>query len=263
MSDKHSDDMPPAMPIDQTNPVRTSRSPVGTMTELADYLKLLFARASQLYCRGCSRPVRRDNPDSIYADLQARAQHAGDPRLIVTFPIEIPKNFSEAEILQLLESQGYTRIHSKSKDRLEVVQDRFRVSSAERARVIEALEAALRVGQGHVNVHHLTPALSPAKWAEGKGKSSDRSSVSSASASIEQNSNPNSEKTTDDSGSLSALTGGEGRGEVGGAVWRDSSDLHCPHCDIHYREPSQSTFSFNSPVGAWDMCRGFSRAIGG
>src|SRR5882757_2309790 len=67
------DGIPPAIAIDQTNPVRTSRSTVGTMTELADHLKLLFARASQLYCRGCSRLVSRDNPDSIYADLQARA----------------------------------------------------------------------------------------------------------------------------------------------------------------------------------------------
>jgi excinuclease ABC subunit A len=59
------DGIPPAIAIDQTDPVRTSRSTVGTMTELADYLKLLFARASQLYCRGCARPVRRDKPDSI------------------------------------------------------------------------------------------------------------------------------------------------------------------------------------------------------
>src|ERR1700710_1323066 len=72
--------VPPAIAIDQTNPVRSSRSTVGTMTELNDHLKLLFARASQLYCRGCARPVRRDNPDSIYADMQARAQQAGDPR---------------------------------------------------------------------------------------------------------------------------------------------------------------------------------------
>src|ERR1700716_1270036 len=58
--------IPPAIAIDQTNPVRTSRSTVGTMTELADYLKLLFARASQLYCRGCGRPVHRDSPSSVY-----------------------------------------------------------------------------------------------------------------------------------------------------------------------------------------------------
>src|SRR6476661_1154457 len=74
--------IPPAIAIDQTNPVRTSRSTVGTMTELADHLKLLFARASQLYCRGCARPVRRDNPASVYDQLAARAEAAGDPRLI-------------------------------------------------------------------------------------------------------------------------------------------------------------------------------------
>src|SRR5438477_3002573 len=46
--------------IDQTNPVRTSRSTVGTMTELNDHLKLLFARAAKLHCRGCGKPVVRD-----------------------------------------------------------------------------------------------------------------------------------------------------------------------------------------------------------
>ena len=47
--------IPPAIAIDQSNPVRTSRSTVGTMTELNDYLKLLFARLSHLYCRGCGQ----------------------------------------------------------------------------------------------------------------------------------------------------------------------------------------------------------------
>jgi excinuclease ABC subunit A len=147
--------IPPAIAIDQTNPVRTSRSTVGTMTELNDHLKLLYARAAKLYCRGCGREVARDTPDSIFHALGARARDAGDPRLVVTFPVTVPKNFSEAEIEQLLERQGYTRIHARSKGALEVVQDRLRMSSAERARVIEALEAALRVGQGRVNVYPL------------------------------------------------------------------------------------------------------------
>src|SRR4030088_1367357 len=68
--------IPPAIAIDQTNPVRTSRSTVGTMTELNDHLKLLFARGAQLYCLGCGAPVRRDTPQSIYADLAARAHEA-------------------------------------------------------------------------------------------------------------------------------------------------------------------------------------------
>ena len=99
--------VPPAIAIDQVNPVRTSRSTVGTMTELNDHLKLLFARAGTLCCRGCGKPVRRDTPSSIFADMQARAAAAGDPRLIVTFPVTVPKNFSEAEVKQLLEQQGY------------------------------------------------------------------------------------------------------------------------------------------------------------
>src|SRR3982750_4068262 len=57
--------IPPAIAIDQTNPVRTSRSTVGTMTELHDHLKLLFARAAKLHCRGCGKPVVRDTPAAI------------------------------------------------------------------------------------------------------------------------------------------------------------------------------------------------------
>src|SRR5262245_8597576 len=55
--------IPPAIAIDQTNPVRTSRSTVGTMTVLNDHLKLLFARPAQLFCRGCGREVRRDDAE--------------------------------------------------------------------------------------------------------------------------------------------------------------------------------------------------------
>src|SRR5690349_17488503 len=142
--------IPPAIAIDQTNPVRTSRSTVGTMTELNDHLKLLYARAARLHCTGCGRAVTRDTPDSIADDLAARAGAAGDPRLVVTFPFTVPKNFSEAEVKQLLERQGYTRIHARRDEVLEVVQDRLRVGGAERARLVEALEAALRVGQGRV-----------------------------------------------------------------------------------------------------------------
>ncbi len=200
--------IPPAIAIDQTNPVRTSRSTVGTMTELNDHLKLLFARAGQLFCRGCGRPVRRDTPASVYEQLAARAEAAGDPRLIVSFPVAVPKNFKEEEVQALLKAQGYDRIHARSGALLEVVQDRVKMSSAEKARVIEGIEAALKIGQGKINVYPLD--------AEG---------------------NPES-------------------------PWRFSSDLHCPDCDIHYSEPLPSLFSFNSPLGACETCRGFGRVIG-
>ncbi len=208
--------IPPAIAIDQTNPVRTSRSTVGTMTELNDHLKLLFARAARLFCRGCGAPVRRDTPDTIHADLAARAGAAGDPRLVFTFPVAVPKNFSESEVKDLLQRQGYTRIHAQRDGLLEVMQDRFRMSSTERARVIEALESALRVGQGRVNIYPLAD-----------GEESRQSSAVSRQP-----------------------------------AWRYSTDLHCPDCDIHYSDPTPSLFSFNSPVGACETCRGFGRVIG-
>src|SRR6058998_372439 len=126
--------IPPAIAIDQTNPVRTSRSTVGTMTELNDHLKLLFARAGRLFCRGCGQPVHRDSPQSIYESLTQKP----DQKLVITFPVNVPKNFSEKEVEALLEAQGYTKIHSKAKGRIEVIQDRVRISSTEKARVMDA-----------------------------------------------------------------------------------------------------------------------------
>jgi excinuclease ABC subunit A len=141
--------IPPAIAIDQTNPVRTSRSTVGTMTELNDHLKLLFARASRLYCGTCGREVRRDSPESIASQLPEGR------RLILTFPVNIPDNFSDTEVKDLLAAQGYTRIHRQEGSRLEVIQDRIAVTAENRARIVEDLEAALKYGQGRVTAYPL------------------------------------------------------------------------------------------------------------
>jgi len=203
--------IPPAIAIDQVNPVRTSRSTVGTMTELNDHLKLLFARAAHLHCRGCGAEVVRDTPQTIYASLQSRAREAGDPRLAIAFPVSVPANFKADEVRALLAAQGYTRFLREEKDSFEVVQDRLRIGGAESARVIGAIEAALKIGQGRVNVHQLAD-------------------------------------TDSNTGS--------------GSAWKYSADLHCAECDIHYAEPNPSLFSFNSPMGACETCRGFGRVIG-
>src|SRR3989442_8184673 len=101
--------MPRAFAIVQTNPVRTSRSTVGTMTELNDHLKLLFARAGRLFCRGCGQPVHRDSSSSVYEQLSARAGAAGDPRPIITFPRPGPQKFKEEEVPAPLTAQGFDR----------------------------------------------------------------------------------------------------------------------------------------------------------
>src|SRR4029077_10037098 len=115
--------------------------------------KLLFARAAVLYCQGCGRPVRRDTTASIRAALNDLSRDSGDPPLLLTFPVHIPKNFTEAEIKGLLAGQGYTRIHEKRGDTLQVIQDRFRWSTVDPARAGDAIEAALKVGQGRLDVY--------------------------------------------------------------------------------------------------------------
>jgi len=223
----------PAIAIDQVNPVRNSRSTVGTMTELNDHLKLLYARMGRLYCQCCGGRVERDSAQSIHARLAELTRDA-DPRLAITFPVTIPANFTEDEVVGYLNQQGYTRIHHEESMRapaqakpasergksagkgaqpenlrvLHVVQDRFRFGKAEPERIMEALDAALKQGGGHLAVH--------ASQAEGE------------------------EET----------------------VWRFSSRLHCARCDIEYAQALPSTFSFNSPLGACEACRGFGRVMG-
>ena len=198
--------IPPAIAIDQTNPVRTSRSTVGTMTELNDYLKLLFARMAQLHCHSCGREVSSDSAQSIVDSLFT--EMAPQSRLMVSLPIHIPHNFNDDEVVQLLNQQGYTRIHERSEHYVEVVQDRLKLRADNRDRLTEAVEAALHHGNGHVRVYPLDE---------------------------ERNA---------------------------GEPLRFSSHLHCPDCDIDYGEASPSLFSFNSPIGACEACRGFGRIIG-
>src|SRR5438128_2225930 len=64
----------PAVAVDRTAPVRTSRSTVGTMTSVADYLRALYARAGRLHCRGCGQPVERASPAGVFATLLAAGE---------------------------------------------------------------------------------------------------------------------------------------------------------------------------------------------
>lgn len=154
--------VPPAIAIDQTNPVRSSRSTVGTMTELNDHLKLLFARLGHLHDRDTARPVKHDTPESIYAELVKRAEAAGDPRLVLTFPVELPGNTTAEQVEQWLSASGFTKVQAERevatptgpRKVLDVVADRFRLGGAEKARVVEAIEVALKRG-GRLNVYVL------------------------------------------------------------------------------------------------------------
>ncbi|HPW29887.1 MAG TPA: excinuclease ABC subunit UvrA, partial [Rhodoferax sp.] len=219
--------VPPAIAIDQTNPVRSSRSTVGTMTELNDHIKLLYSRAANLFDRQTALPVQHDTPETIYAELVRRAVQAGDPRLVLTFPVELPASTTAEEVTQWLSASGFTRIHAErevdKRKVLDVVADRFRIASVEKARALEAIELALKRGSGRLNIYVSIEAPAPVEYTQD---------------------------------AIGVIAGGDS------TVWRFSTGLHCPQSDIRYADPIASMFSFNSAVGACEACRGFGRVVG-
>ena len=275
--------VPPAIAIDQTNPVRSSRSTVGTMTELNDHLKLLFARAGSLFDRKTALPVRHDSPESIYAELMARTR-GNDPRLVITFPVELPGGTSAEELAQWLAASGFTRVQAEREVEmgsdpdsgrgssgargaapksgsdpfsrrkiLDVVADRFRLQGAEKARAIEAIEVALKRGAGRMSVY-VMPAREgaesgsdPKRNALGSDPNSGRGQSGDADATSKLGSDPNTNN---------------GKLESDPDIWKFSTGLHCPDSDLRYADPIPSMFSFNSAVGACETCRGFGRVIG-
>ena len=214
--------VPPAIAIDQTNPVRTSRSTVGTMTELNDHLKLLFARAAQLFDQQTALPVRHDTPETIYADLLQRAAACGDPRLVFTFPVALPADTTAEQQEQWLSASGFTRVQAEriegTQKIIDVVADRLRIAGAEKVRVMEAIELALKRGGGRLDVVAGEPASTPAFSLAARGSEDQR--------------------------------------------WRYSTGLHCPESNQRYADPQPALFSFNSAYGACETCRGFGRVIG-
>jgi len=153
----------PAVAVDRTAPVRTSRSTVATMTSVADYLRALFARAAVLHCRKCGQPVRRDTPSSIVETLVAEAGGRG---ALVTFPHRVGRKVKASVVREAFEKAGFRRVlESGAPVRVEdarlsaedgvlsVVLDRLKIAPGERQRIVDSLEAALRHGEGRVAVH--------------------------------------------------------------------------------------------------------------
>ncbi len=158
--------IPPAIAIEQANAVRTSRSTVGTMTEVADHLKLLFPRLARPDCPTCGRPIRAWTAREIVADVQGAGAAGTESEVHVLFPVAFPKGTARSEAAAFLGAQGFLRIWEGGKavrlaeaegdpqgtvaEELLVVQDRVKVG--ETARLAEAVESALRYGKEEVRL---------------------------------------------------------------------------------------------------------------
>src|SRR5690349_9080478 len=109
--------IPPAIAIEQRNAVKTTRSTVGTMTELTDYMKLLWPHLATLHCRQCSEPVKKESPSDVWkalisdCEFQLADSKAVTAReVLITFDLPLSEKLSTAESLALVSKQGYQRL---------------------------------------------------------------------------------------------------------------------------------------------------------
>ncbi len=148
----------PAVAIEQKNPTVSSRSTVGTATEVYDYLRLLWARAGTPYCRKCGAVVRRDSP----ADAAARAAALPAGRLQVTFPLPPSARVSHESLCENLRALGFLRVIADGRDGhledlpagsdLAAAKDLLvavdRLTTQDRDRITEAVRLAFEEGEG-------------------------------------------------------------------------------------------------------------------
>jgi len=161
------DGIPPSIAIEQRNHVKSTRSTVGTITEVNDYLKLLLPRVARANCPSCQRAVRPESPASIVGEV---LNDLGGRTFLVTFqlPARNPDGTtSSADFFEFLRSQGYLRVLLEKKIHrtdqgnwkgklpavVDVVQDRMRVEKSGEGRLRDAVETALRFGRGKVILH--------------------------------------------------------------------------------------------------------------
>lgn len=212
----------PSIAIQQSNTVRTSRSTVGTLTELCDFFKVWFAEVATLIDPATGQVIRDDTPQSIWNSVLDTQQGAS---CMIAFPVTRPAAFTWSELLHMLSAQGYTRVVYQGTltriaelevalanadpqlvdctQPLLVIQDRIQIKPKHRSRFIEATHNALNHGKGRIHL-------------------------------LDSN---------------------------GHSVAEFTQGLHSPASGIRYRPATPALFSFNSPIGACEPCRGFGRII--
>ena len=156
------ENIPPTIAIDQTRPVKTSRSTVGTMTELYDHLKLLFAKIGVLHCSGCDKVIAKDSAPSVVRQLQGRGEGV---RWVLTFPVSVPRSLPWEDVKGGLLQAGFHRLlqdrdlvdleqlEAPPGEVVDVVADRFAYRRSTRKRVTDSLEQAFQFGKGRLDLH--------------------------------------------------------------------------------------------------------------
>jgi len=217
------DGIAPAVAIEQKNPTKSSRSTVGTATEVHDYLRLLWARVGRTVCPECGREIR---PDTVSGATDRVLELPAGARILVCFPLKLSERVSHALVVENLRAMGFLRLlvdgsmmdvggsEAESSETAEtdlthardllVVVDRLKVSGDVRDRLADSLGTAFAEGEGEAVV---------------------------------------------------VLADHEERLEF-------TEHFRCPrHPELEFPEPTPQLFSFNNPYGTCPVCTGFGATL--
>jgi excinuclease ABC subunit A len=216
----------PAVAIEQKNPTKTSRSTVGTATEIYDYLRLLWARIGRTYCPLCGREMK---PDTVQSVADAVAELGAGTRLSVAFPLRMSDEVTHEVVIDNLRAAGFLRLSVdgtvRHLDEMEslpidvtfakevlVVVDRLAVGDEFRGRLVDAVGTAFREGDGDCVILFSEPIASP-------------------------------------------------RFPQPASRWRFTERFECANDGTRAPSPTPQLFSFNSPRGACKRCNGFGATL--
>lgn len=206
----------PAIAIEQKTTARSPRSTVGTITEIYDYLRVLYARMGTLHCTSCQIPIGTQSADEIVERVLAMPEGT---KLYIMAPLERKGQEKYDALFDEVRRAGYSRVRidgksyslgelpaidHRRKHKIEVVVDRNVVRPNTRTRIAEAVEQSLGLGKGVMLIAHVDTEMDETKW----------------------------------------------------RVERFSQHLACDRCGKSYEALSPHQFSFNSPLGWCHSCEG-------
>jgi len=259
----------PTIAIEQKSASKNPRSTVGTITEVLDYLRVLWARIGVQHCPGCQQPVGKRSQDEI---VDAVLRLPAGSRVLLLAPKVGDRKGEHQDLLDRAKKAGFTRVrvdgkeftldqpielNKKVKHRIDLVVDRLVIKDGIRSRLADSVETCLREGEGKMLVGFAADAGSPSRDPDqsagppirkpaGQKSKATRGAGREAVVTAAPATSAPDQFTSPEHAAPSAST----------ADLFFSEHLYCPTCDRSFPGLEPNSFSFNSPVGACTACNG-------
>ena len=251
----------PAISIDQKTTSKNPRSTVGTVTEIYDYLRLLYARIGQVRCWKCGKPVERQTIDQMVDQIMSWGEGC---RLQILAPLVRGKKGEHVKIFEDIRREGYVRVRvdgelreaaeefkleKNKKHTIEVVVDRIVLKGDSAKRLAGSLESAMALSGG----------LACVVWTDPKERAAAQMQAAADAAAAAEAAAGRKGETSDQKTEAAAEAAAESAALAAQPISHErifSQQFACVDCGISFEEPAPRMFSFNSPFGACPTCDG-------